>query len=106
MESRRCEECGQVIHDPRASDPKAKHCVHRAKRRVSDNTSEIGPVSADESKSVMKARTDTLGELAAMSDALLARMQTPKARRGMKVAFKASPAELGRAAVKAARKRR
>jgi hypothetical protein len=33
-------------------------------------------------------------------------MQTPKARKGMKAAFNASPDELGRAAVKAARKRR
>jgi len=33
-------------------------------------------------------------------------MQTPKARKGMAAAFNASPAELGRAAVKAARKRR
>jgi hypothetical protein len=30
-------------------------------------------------------------------------MQTPKARKGMAAAFDASPAELGRAAVKAAR---
>jgi hypothetical protein len=35
---------------------------------------------------------------------LLARMQTPKARKAMKTAFNASPAELGRAAGKAARK--
>jgi hypothetical protein len=32
-------------------------------------------------------------------------MQTPAARRGMKAAFGASPAELGRAAVRAAKKR-
>jgi hypothetical protein len=34
------------------------------------------------------------------------RMQTPRARRGMAAAFNASPAGLGRAAVKAAAKRR
>lgn len=39
-------------------------------------------------------------------DALLARMQTPKAKQGVEAAFKASPAELGRAAVKAAQKDR
>jgi hypothetical protein len=42
----------------------------------------------------------------AASDALLARMQTPEARRGMHAAFNATPGELGVAAVKAARKRR
>jgi hypothetical protein len=39
------------------------------------------------------------------SDALLARMQTRKSRRGMKSAFGASPKQLGKAAVAAARKR-
>ena len=38
-------------------------------------------------------------------DALLARMQTPKARRGMKTAFAASGKQLGKAAVAAARAR-
>jgi prevent-host-death family protein len=38
-------------------------------------------------------------------DALYASMQTPKARRAMKKAFAASPKQLGRAAVAAARKR-
>jgi prevent-host-death family protein len=37
-------------------------------------------------------------------DALLARMQTSKARGGMKAAFGASPKQLGKAAVAAARK--
>lgn len=39
-------------------------------------------------------------------DSLLARMQTPKFRKAMHAAFNASPDELGRAAVRAARKRR
>ena len=38
-------------------------------------------------------------------DALLARMQTPNARRGMKTAFEASDQQLGQAAVAAARRR-
>ena len=38
-------------------------------------------------------------------DVLLSRMQTPKARKAMDSAFNASPAELGKAAVKAARKK-
>ncbi len=39
-------------------------------------------------------------------DGLLQRMQAPKARKGMKAAFNASPAKLGRAAVRAAAKKR
>lgn len=38
-------------------------------------------------------------------DALLARMQTAKARAGMHAAFSASPKQLGKAALAAARKR-
>ena len=38
-------------------------------------------------------------------DALLARMQTPKARAGMKAAFDASPRLLGKTAVKAGHRR-
>jgi antitoxin Phd len=49
-----------------------------------------------------RAQLDTLsGEF----DALLARMQKPASRAGMKAAFDASPKRLGRAAVAAARKR-
>lgn len=49
-----------------------------------------------------RSRLDTLND---EFDALLARMQTPKARAGMKAAFSASPKQLGKAAVAAARKR-
>jgi antitoxin Phd len=48
---------------------------------------------------------NTLDDLSMQCDALLVRMQTPKARKGMKAAFNAPSAQLGRAAVKAARKR-
>ncbi|MGH9385156.1 MAG: type II toxin-antitoxin system Phd/YefM family antitoxin [Vicinamibacterales bacterium] len=48
------------------------------------------------------SRLDTLNR---EFDALLARMQTPKARRGMKTAFAASGKQLGQAAVAAARRR-
>ena len=63
-------------------------------------------VSYDEFQSLVRARSRTLDDLGTEFDALLARMQTPRARKGMKAAFNASPAELGRAAVKATRKRR
>jgi len=63
-------------------------------------------VSYEEFQSLIKARSHSLSELSAEYNVLLARMQTPKARKAMVEAFDASPAELGRAAVKAARKRR
>ena len=63
-------------------------------------------VSYDEFQSLVRARSRTLDDLGTEFDALLARMQTPRARKGMKAAFNASPAELGRAAVKATRKHR
>ena len=59
-------------------------------------------VSYDEFQSLIKARTPDLNDLRAEYDVLLARMQAPRAKKGMGTAFAASPAELGRAAVKAA----
>jgi prevent-host-death family protein len=63
-------------------------------------------VSYDEFQALVKERTPSLNDLSAEYDLLLAGMQTPKARKGMQAAFDATPAELGSAAVKAARKRR
>lgn len=63
-------------------------------------------ISYDEFRALVKDRMPSLNDLSAEYDALLARMQTPKSRKGMQAAFNAAPAELGRAAVKAARKRR
>jgi antitoxin Phd len=63
-------------------------------------------VSYDEFQALVKDRTPSLNDLSAEYDVLLARMQTPKSRKGMQAAFNATPAELGRAAVKAVRKRR
>lgn len=63
-------------------------------------------VSYEEFQALIRDRAPSLNDLGAEYDALLSRMQTPKARKGMAAAFDASPAELGRAAVKAARKRR
>ena len=58
-------------------------------------------VSYEEFESLAKARSTTLEDHGARFDALLGRMQTPVARKGMEAAFNATPAELGRAAVKA-----
>jgi len=49
-----------------------------------------------------QTRLDTLND---EFDALLARMQTPKARAGMKAAFGASPKRLGKVAVASTRRR-
>ncbi len=59
-------------------------------------------VSFEEFQSLARARMTTLDSLDAEFDGLLDRMQTQKARKGMAAAFDASPAALGRAAVKAA----
>jgi prevent-host-death family protein len=63
-------------------------------------------LSYEEFVSLVKVRARTLDDLGAAFEQLLAGMQTPKARKGVDAAFKAAPAELGRAAVKAARKDR
>lgn len=63
-------------------------------------------ISYDEFQSLIKARSHALDDLTSEFDNLLAQMQTPKARVGMKAAFNASSSELGQSAVKAARKRR
>jgi prevent-host-death family protein len=63
-------------------------------------------VSYEDFEALVKGQNQNLGELSAEFDSLLARMQTPRARKGMHAAFEATPAQLGRAAVKAARKRR
>jgi prevent-host-death family protein len=63
-------------------------------------------LSYEEFESLVKARAGTLESLGAEFDGLLERMQTAKSRKGMERAFRASPVTLGRAAVKAARKRR
>jgi antitoxin Phd len=62
-------------------------------------------LSVDEFNALARAAERQLDTLSGEFDALLARMQTPKARAGMKAAFGASPKQLGRAAVAAARKR-
>ena len=62
-------------------------------------------LSVDEFNALAKATARTLDTLSADFDAMLARMQSPKARARMKAAFGASPRELGKAAVAAARTR-
>ena len=63
-------------------------------------------LSYEEFESLAQVRSRTLENLGAEFDDLLDRMQTAKATEGMESAFHASPAKLGRAAMKAARKGR
>ena len=63
-------------------------------------------LSYEEFQSLVQARALILDNLGAQFDDFLDRMQNPKANKAMRAAFNASPAKLGRAAVKAARKGR
>jgi prevent-host-death family protein len=63
-------------------------------------------ISYEEFESLAKARSTPLEDRRAQFDALLGRMQTPAARKGMEVAFNATPAELGRAAKAASKGRK
>lgn len=62
-------------------------------------------LSIEEFDSLVEARTQRLEDLGAEFDALLAVMQTAASKKGMQAAFNATSEALGRAAVKAARKR-
>jgi prevent-host-death family protein len=63
-------------------------------------------LSYDEFASLVQSRGNDLSGLSAEFETMLENMQTPKARKRMAAAFNATPAELGRAAVKAAGKKR
>jgi prevent-host-death family protein len=62
-------------------------------------------LSVAEFESLVSARSQPLDVLTNEFDELLAGMQTQKSRKGMKAAFNASSVQLGRAAVKGARKK-
>ena len=62
-------------------------------------------ISIDEFERLSQNAAVALDSLSAEFDALLAKMQTPKARAAMKSAYNATPRELGKAAVAAARNR-
>jgi antitoxin Phd len=62
-------------------------------------------ISMDEFNALSNAHRVELEALSEEFDGLLARMQTPAARSSMNAAFHATPKELGKAAVAAARRR-
>ena len=59
-------------------------------------------LSVEEYLELQEARTASLDALTSEFDAMVARMNTPAARRGVDQLFKATPAALGKSAVKAA----
>ena len=68
-------------------------------------TPKVVLLSMDEYGALSRATQTRLDTLNDEFDALLARMQTSRARAGTRAAFNASPEQLGKAAVAAARKR-
>ncbi|HEV2729116.1 MAG TPA: type II toxin-antitoxin system Phd/YefM family antitoxin [Terriglobales bacterium] len=62
-------------------------------------------ISMDEYTALSSAAESRINNLSAEFDSLLMRMQKPGARKAMQDAFRASPKQLGKAAVVAARKR-
>jgi len=58
-------------------------------------------VGLEEFRALVGTRKSRLDTLRGEFDALLARMQTPEARAGMKAAFDATPVQLGKAALAA-----
>lgn len=63
-------------------------------------------LSYEEFESLSSTRSETLDALSTKFEGLLQRMQSPAARKGMEAAFNATPEALGRAATKAAKRRR
>lgn len=62
-------------------------------------------LSMETYRRLVESRRDDLEVLRARFGGLLEKMQAPSARKGLRDAFDASPAEMGKAAVKAARRR-
>ena len=79
---------------------------HGAVAITRHDTTKAVLLSVAEFESLVSARSRTLDVLSGVPDELLAGMQTPKSRKAMKAAFNASPAQLGRAAVKGARRKK
>ena len=70
------------------------------------DTPRVVIISYDDFEDLARAREPGLGALEARFDELLAGMQKPEAKRGVLAALDATPGELGRTAVAAARKPR
>jgi antitoxin Phd len=95
------------LPDISASDLKNKfsEVVRRASREplavTRHNRRDFVILTAESYEQLQKSRAVPMASLSAEFDQLVARMNTPKARRATAALFSATPAVLGRAAVKA-----
>lgn len=90
----------RFLIQPNTQRHKTSLVIHKCTRDRLYNSTYVSV----EFKSLVQARSRTLNNVGAASDKLLKRMQAAEAKRGMIAAFHASPNELGRLAVKSARK--
>jgi len=106
---------GELIEVPEVAATQAKNSFGELLERVSvsgavaitrHDLPKAVLLSYEEFESLSSARSESLDALSTKFESLLERLQTPAARQGMEAAFNASPAELGRAANQAARRRR
>ena len=91
------------------SHPSLQRSVNPPQARASRQSSSVSAPATPEPSDKLTALVQTidrkLDTLTEEFDALLARMQTTRARAGMKAAFEASPKRLGKVAATDARKR-
>jgi prevent-host-death family protein len=104
---------GELMEIPEVAATQAKNTFGELLDRVATSgavaitrhdTPKAVLLSYEEFESLSSARSETLDALSTKFEGLLERLQTPAATKGLEAAFNATPAELGRAAVEAARR--
>jgi antitoxin Phd len=106
---------GELVEIPEVAATQAKNTFGELLDRVAasgavaitrHDTPKAVLLSYEEFESLSSARSESLEALGKKFESLLERLQTPAARKGMEMAFNATPAALGQAAAKAVRRRR
>ena len=106
---------GELVEIPEIAATQAKNTFGELLDRVAaagavaitrHDTPKAVLLSFEEFESLSKGRSESLDALSTKFESLLERIQSPVAKKGMETAFHAAPAALGRAAAKAARRRR
>lgn len=106
---------GELVEIPEVAATQAKNTFGELLDRIASSgaiaitrhdTPKAVLLSFEEFVSLSSARFETLDALSNKFEGLLERMQSPAARKGMEAAFNSTPAALGEAAAKAARRRR
>jgi len=106
---------GELVDVPAVAATRAKNefgqileqAVHSGAVAITrHDTTKAVLLSVAEFESLVNSRSRTLDFLSNEFDQLIECMQTQKFRKGMKTAFNASPAQLGRASVKGARRKK